>query len=38
MLKIKIIPVGKLKEKFYIDACKELIFEELFKFFVNILS
>ena len=25
MLKIKIIPVGKLKEKFYIDACKEYI-------------
>ena len=25
MLKIKIIPVGKLKEKFYIEACKEYI-------------
>ena len=25
MLKVKIIPVGKLKEKFYIEACKEYI-------------
>lgn len=25
MLKIKIIPVGKLKEKYYIEACREYI-------------
>lgn len=25
MLKIKVVPVGKLKEKFYIEACKEYV-------------